>query len=399
MKLPVSIQRGASRDIQVSRCLIFDSNLDKKVIFNGIHVKNNTDTIVESGTVQVIEDGNFVGESILVNLRRDEDQYLTYAMENAVSVEIAIRQYTQPMEERTVKVVRKLRPMKDQRVKGLDDETATLTSSYKCARETTYSFVSATQRNMPMLLVTHNKTKGMSLVSATVVGSGETVPVEAIRDESSHQAQAIAYRMAVRLPALLDGPVAIRVLEELTETKEEVVDSNSSEWNLENIERSMKTFTSCGLLTASDANAMQAVIEKTRQNIFLTNLQGSLGNYPSSPKEVSALLSKGWITESEAALVREIIAQKIAVEAIHESLDTVAKVKNSAQEHNHSLGGRHPRETFTDEIHQRPGRRGGQVHGQRRKEAELQAAKKAADADISKAYHALQASLVARLAM
>ena len=60
VKLPVSIRRGAtalvplySRDIQVSRCLIFDSNLDKKAIFSGMHVKNNTDMIVESGTVQV----------------------------------------------------------------------------------------------------------------------------------------------------------------------------------------------------------------------------------------------------------------------------------------------------------------------------------------------------------
>jgi len=203
VKLPVSIRRGAtalvplySRDIQVSRCLIFDSNLDKKVIFNGMHVKNNTDMIVESGTVQVIEDGNFVGESILVNLRRDEDQYLTYAMENAVSVEIETKQRTQPIEERTVTVKRTARPLKDQRVRNLDDETATLTSSYKSARETTYSFNSATQRNMPMLLVTHNKTSGMSLVSATVVGSGEAVPAEAIRDQSSHQGQAIAYRMA-----------------------------------------------------------------------------------------------------------------------------------------------------------------------------------------------------------
>ena len=194
-----------------------------------MHVENNTDMIVESGTVQVIEDGNFVGESILVNLRRDEDQYLTYAMENAVSVEIDIKQHVQPMEERTVTVSRKRRPVKDQRVKDLDDETATLTSSYKSARETTYSCVSATQRNMPMLLVTHSKTIRMSLVSATVVWSGETVPVEAILDESSHQAHAIAYRMAVRLPPLLDGPVAIRVLEELTETKEEVVEMSLSE--------------------------------------------------------------------------------------------------------------------------------------------------------------------------
>jgi hypothetical protein len=54
----------------------------------------------------------------------------------------------------------------------------------------------------------------MNLVSATtVVGSRENVPVEAIRDDqSSHQAQAIVHRMAVRLPPLSKDAVAIRVV-------------------------------------------------------------------------------------------------------------------------------------------------------------------------------------------
>jgi hypothetical protein len=61
------------------------------------------------------------------------------------------------MEERTVTVTRTAQPLKDQRVRNLDNETATLTtSSYRITQETTYSFISATQRNMPMLLVTHN---------------------------------------------------------------------------------------------------------------------------------------------------------------------------------------------------------------------------------------------------
>ena len=340
-------------------------------------------------------------------MRRDEDQYLTYAMENAASVEIDIKQHVQPMEERKVAVERKPRPVKDQQVRNLDDETATLTSSYKSARETTYSFVSATQRNMPMLLVTHNKTSGMSLVSATVVGSGEAVPVEAIRDESSHQGQAIAYRMAVRLPPLSDGPIAIRVLEELTETKEEVVSSDCGERTLESIERSMKTFSSCGLLSANDANAIQAVIEKTRQKILLTNLQSSWGYLPSTSKEVSALLSKGWITESEAALAQEVIAQKAAMTAIHEDLDTVAKVKNSVASSQERL-----RKNITtlsvDGIRENPlltryinalGAEEDKYTDSVEKEAELQTAKKAADAEIARAYTALKASLVARLAM
>jgi hypothetical protein len=47
-------------------------------------------------------------------------------------------------------------------------------------------------------------------------------------------------------------------------------------------------------------------------------------------KEISAPLSKGWITESEAALALEIVAKKQdALSAIKESLDAVAKVKDS----------------------------------------------------------------------
>ena len=293
-------------------------------------------------------------------------------------------------------------------MRNLDDETATLTSSYKSTRETTYSFVSATQRNMPMLLVTHNKTSGMSLVSATVVGSGEAVPVEAIRDQSSHQGQAIAHRMAVRLPPLSEGPVAvaIRVIEELTETKEEVVDSSCGEYTLEQIERSMKTFSSFGLLTANDANDMQAVIDKTRQMIKLTSLQW-IGGVPSSQKDVSALLSKVWIAESEAALLREIVAQREALSAIKENLDAVAKVKNSVETSQDRL-----RKNITtlskDGIRENPvltryinalGAEEDKYADSVQKEAELQAAKKAAEAEIDTVYLAFKASLDTRLAL
>ena len=71
---------------------------------------------------------------------------------------------------------------------------------------------------------------------------------------------------------------------------------------------------------------MQTVIEKICQMNLLSSLQWSIGNIPSSPKEISALLSKGWITESEAALALEIVAKKQdALSAIKESLDAVRK--------------------------------------------------------------------------
>ena len=97
----------------------------------------------------------------------------------------------------------------------------------------------------------------MNLVSATtVVGSRENVPVEAIRDDqSSHQAQAIVHRMAVRaLAAAVERRCGHQSGEELTEIKEEKVNSTCGERNLEQIERSMKTFSSCGLLSDADCD-------------------------------------------------------------------------------------------------------------------------------------------------
>ena len=89
--------------------------------------------------------------------------------------------------------------------------------------------------------------------------------------------------MTVRFPPLSKDAVAIRVAEELTEIKEEEVNSTCGERNLEQIERSMKTFSSCGLLSAHDANEMQTVIEKICQMNLVSSLQWSIGNIPSSP--------------------------------------------------------------------------------------------------------------------
>ena len=197
------------------------------------------------------------------------------------------------------------------------------------------------------------------------------------------------------------------MIEELTEIKEEVADSTCGDYALDQIERSMKAFSSFGLLSASDANDMQTVIEKTRQMIQLNNLQSWVGAVPSSLKDVSALLTKGWITESEAALMREIITQREAVSAIKENIDAVAKVKNSVESSQDRL-----RKNITtlskDGIRENPvltryinalGAEEDKYTDSVQKEAELQAAKKAADAEIDNAYLALKTSLTARLAL
>ena len=73
--LPVSILKGTTslvplykKGIKGSRCLIYDSNLDKQSVFNTLLVENNTGMILESGSVQFLEDNYFVGESLMVNI-------------------------------------------------------------------------------------------------------------------------------------------------------------------------------------------------------------------------------------------------------------------------------------------------------------------------------------------
>ena len=316
-----------SKPIHASRCLIFDPNLDSQMIFNGLHVVNETDVILESGTLQVIEDGNFVGETILVNLRQGDEQYLTYAVENSVSVESSSVITEDPIEKVNIDVKTASIPVNKQRYKLLKESVTVVNSSHSY-KETRYSFASASQRNLPTLLVTHNKTGMYRLVSATIESTGEDVPLQVIVDEKSHGKEEQAYRMAVKIPT--SHPVVIIVREVRDNVKQYHIADMSSQALREFKTKTVKEFEQLELLRSDNGlSTVHAALDLMQQLKALQDILDNSSNLPSQLKQIDEMLANYWITASEASLMQSLRQKREDIKEAQEKLDLQRKIQAS----------------------------------------------------------------------
>ena len=173
--------------------------------------------------------------------------------------------------------------------------------------------------------MTHNKTDNFRMVSATIEATGESVPIEAIVDEKSHDKAEQAYRLAVRLSS--EQPVVIVV----REVQDVIMVHNISEMasgTVANFAKTVKELTLLDLLRGE--NGLHAVQEAVELMSHLTSISDLIfGNrqLPTSDEAVEDLAGKQWITASEAAVLREIISLKQLLESDKEQLEQQRQIQ------------------------------------------------------------------------
>ena len=99
-------------------------------------------------------------------MRQDEKQYLTYAVENAVSVNKTVS--TAKDDPANINIMIRKEPTEalDRCYKELDKFKVYVDIYSRTFKVTKYVFTSMSKRKLPTLLVTHDRTKNMTLVSA-----------------------------------------------------------------------------------------------------------------------------------------------------------------------------------------------------------------------------------------
>jgi ubiquitin len=149
-----------TKPIHAARCVVYEHLLDSGAMFSAFYMRNNTSAVIENGVVTVSEDGNFVGESVIVNLRPGEDQFLAYAIENAVSVTKRQKQRNLPVHAVRFKEMSKKKPG------PFDVPWMEVTSSHKHRIRSTYMLVNESQRELPYVLLNHDVKESYHLMAA-----------------------------------------------------------------------------------------------------------------------------------------------------------------------------------------------------------------------------------------
>ena len=340
VQIPVTIEKGASalvplyaRELDASRCLVYDSTLDRKIVFNGMEVVNNTDMILESGTIQVLEEGYFVGESVLVNLRQKEKQFITYAVENAVSVEVSTTTDSSPREQRKVSIHTESKPLGDRTFKsyldgsGLDEKLTTLEVKSKTIKTTRYSFTSASQRRLPTLILTHDRTSKMKLVKAvvqTIDGREVDVAMSAINEETVHLSEPTAYRMALNISR--EEPAVLIVTEEVENVDKHSVGAHSM--------RLVQELDASNVLTESQKSELIKAVNQAKFGSWLEKLVSGWSNitqFVSSEDEIRRLRLKNWLSDKQAVQFTELLIKFAERTLIDSQLDAQEKVKGAVE--------------------------------------------------------------------
>lgn len=304
----MSASRGSSaivpmfcKPIHAARCLVYDYCLDRTLPLAALYMRNDTGAVIENGVVSVTEDGNFVGESIIVNLRPGEEHYITYAVENAISVQREVTTKTLPAHTATVVKKQKLNPSL------FDTPWVEVTVYNKRRTRTVYTFVNASERTMPFIQINHPLAdQDHTLLSAFEQRTRQPIAVEKVVDTTKPDAKPHAYHLWLELEPR--GTATVVVLEEKI-VQQTVVGTHSSLPGVETFVQRVRSGDeeySAGLLTAAE---IELVLETTKERHIATQRQGvsSTGNLPSTLAELQEKEERGIFWPDEAKMATGVI--------------------------------------------------------------------------------------------
>ena len=75
-------------EIEAKRIVCYNKRTKKMFPMKAVEVENNTGATLEGGNCVVLEDDRYIGESFIVNVKPDEPQLVTYAVEKNILVKV-----------------------------------------------------------------------------------------------------------------------------------------------------------------------------------------------------------------------------------------------------------------------------------------------------------------------
>ncbi|KJE89884.1 ubiquitin family protein, variant [Capsaspora owczarzaki ATCC 30864] len=75
-----------SREVECMRVVVYNKRVRVSSPMNAVNFVNSTGLPLEGGAISVLEDGNYIGEALLMQLKPQERQLVCFAVETAISV-------------------------------------------------------------------------------------------------------------------------------------------------------------------------------------------------------------------------------------------------------------------------------------------------------------------------
>jgi len=330
-------------DVHASRCLVYDHLLCQSMPLNSIYLVNDTGMVMENGMCTVMENGKFVGESAIINLRAGEEQFLTYAVENGIAVSRTkssehekfhsmVIEEALPKQPQTFGSLRIL-PIQNPDVNLVDTATSKpRTYVVKACRfksnKTEYKIVNLSQRNMPYLLINHERSEGdkeFEMIRCFDSISGNEVQVEPIVDRANPDIPPFQFRLWLKINP---GGIAIVTVIERKE--------------ITTIYPTHDFVTMYKTLPFEDGVILDSTIDdvKDKENCyakykFRQVLVNNHSAIPSTKVAVDEFLQKGWISNSEANQIMSIIGVTEMTEEcnlkLHQELTAQQRVEEAQE--------------------------------------------------------------------
>ena len=307
---PVSVRRGATavvplyeRDLHASRCLVYDEELDRTSAFSSLFIVNNTDTILENGRATVLEVGRFVGASNIRAMRPNEESFVTYAVESAVSVRRSLSSETNPVPCRVEVMSRE----------AAGDGPLSVSAFHRKSTSTRYSVVNSSQRAMPTMLINHALSSPTAKLVKCTVRGGRSVFAEPVK-HGGHADDAAVPLYRLWLPL---GPGESAVV-----TVEEEHDIKSSENIDSDLLSKLTAWSEEGIVSADDCARVQVYYEAVRRKTFLRQLisgggllseHSSAARYTECREEADAQHRRGWLVDSEIVSLAALYEARVEV--------------------------------------------------------------------------------------
>jgi hypothetical protein len=333
IEAPVSASRGSSamvpmfcKPIHAARCLVYDYCLERTLPLAALYMRNDTGAVIENGVVSVTEDGNFVGESIIVNLRPGEEHYITYAVENAISVQREVTAKTLPAHAATVTKKQKVNPSL------FDTPWVEVTVFNKRRTRTVYTFVNASERTMPFIQINHPLVdKNHTLLSAFEQRTRQPIAVEEVVDTTKPDAKPHAYHLWLELEPR--GTATVVVLEEKV-VQQLVVGPQSSLAGVETFVQRVRSGDeeySTDLLTSAQ---IDLVLGTAKERHIASQRQAvtSTGDLPNTLAELQEKEERGVFWPDEAKMVTGVIELAARQSELQTQLEDEQELQKQVEE-------------------------------------------------------------------
>jgi len=257
----VSIPRGSSAivplytsQITASRCLVFDPLMDRSKCFSTIYLVNSSGAVIENGNCTVSEDGYFVGETSLINLRPDDDMYLTYAVEHGLCISTDVNNEHFPVH--AVEISKKLMPKESRGRWSHMQYDVRVQAKHNFHTVTKYSIVNSCNRELPTLLLTHGRNKDMKMESMKLLDENSEevgeVHFESVVNPKDPEQNVDNYRAWLEVPA--SSTILFVVVTESSILTDSVYLTSAGETTLDDAERKVNFWIDDGLISPSETS-------------------------------------------------------------------------------------------------------------------------------------------------